>query len=184
MLRCYTDGGLLSRNPSSIGGSFGVVILDGDEVTEYSGIIDASTLGYNGVITNNTSELYALCLGVLKVPEGEMANFYSDSENALGRVFKGWPMSGCTPWLMEMRLNAWNRLKTIEHTHTLLAGHPSRAHLAKGWNEAKKLPVSMYNVRADALCNEARYAWEAKKAVAFAASQERLQTQMTADFGR
>lgn len=175
ILHCYADGGLLSSNPSRVGGSYGCVhVLDDQVVWQDSGIIDAALLGHNGVVTNNTSELYALCRCIMKVPAGAECAFYSDSENALFRVFDVSALQNVPAWLCAMRSNCKQHLRTLgKFTYCLLAGHPSIEELMLGKSIRREkngkvtrygeVPVSKWNKLCDSMCNEARARYESEK---------------------
>jgi len=78
----YVDGSIKHKNPSSVG-SWAAVVIHGDTVQEYSGLVRMSYLGENQV-TNNTTELEAVYNGLLVVPVREMnIDLYSDSQYAL-----------------------------------------------------------------------------------------------------
>lgn len=169
MLKVFVDGGLLGRNPSPIGGTYGIVYIQIDDtvISELSGVIDAETLGYNGFVSNNVSELYALCLGILKITpvHGLEVHFYSDSEITLGRVFCGDALNNVPDWLKEMTRNARLHLRKLNlKGYTLLAGHSSIADCAAGWNKAKNLPASKWNTHVDRMCNQARAKYEKDQA--------------------
>lgn len=179
MLKLYTDGGCIKRNPSPHGGSYGIVIVqDGKVVEERSGTIDAHTLGYQGFLSNNVAELYALSLGILMLPCDVPCGIYSDSENALGRVFQAWKLNGVPGWLCDMVGYARMRLRLMDQFEwALVQGHPNKKELELGETIERRnkdgvitriggLPVSEWNVYADGLCTNASARWLEENKVA------------------
>lgn len=178
-LSLYVDGGCIVRNPSPYGGTYGVVLVQsGRVIEEKSGVIDAATLGYEGCCSNNVAELYALSLGILTIPEGAECGIYSDSENALGRIFQAWRLGGVPLWLCAMRDNARKHLRKLARfQYDLVQGHPNKAELAAGVTIERRnkkgavtqiggLPVSEWNVYADGLCRIAADRWQEERKAA------------------
>lgn len=165
MIRLYTDAGLLSPNPSPKGGVYAFVQVGDDDsiIMEKSGVIDVC-LGCGGVITNNVSELYALCFGVLNLPLGSHAGIYCDNEVSVGRVFLAQKRAGVPPWLSEMVDHARLRLQNLsKFEYAFTGGHPTKAELEKGETMSRYgkggqlyrkagLHVSKWNCYADNLC--------------------------------
>ncbi len=75
----YTDGGALG-NPGP--GGYGVVIIDKNEVREFSG-------GFK-LTTNNRMELTACIVALEKAKTGSEIRLYSDSRYVVDGISKGW----------------------------------------------------------------------------------------------
>lgn len=166
----YTDGGVVLKNPSTVGGTWAFVVMDGnDKVTEDSGFFPAGTWGLE-TISNNVTELAAVMMALRVLPDGQLFTLYTDSLITLRRV-------------VDLEEAKWKgipdklRALTIRHAKRaggysaiLLAGHPTKQDLAQGYkvkpskDEAKPFgksyPVSVHNVRCDELCTQ-----EAKRAI-------------------
>lgn len=168
----FCDGGCIRKNPSPIGGSWAFVVVDSEGclLREHSGVIDAKLLGVGGYCTNNVSELYALCYGILDLPAvwwtDAIVDIYSDSECTLGRIFLHQSLNGVPPWLVTMVRNVREHLKKLRFTYTLVAGHPNRAELELGKTIERRnkqgkitqiggVPVSKWNCFCDSLCTAA-----------------------------
>lgn len=177
-LSLYTDGGLLSSNPSSKGGTYAFVILDDNEdvVIQKSGVIDI-VLGVNGHVTNNIAELYALAYGIVSIPSGASVDIFCDSENALNRLFQYGTMANVPEWLVLLTKRAKHHLRELDSfTYAALAGHPSKEELRLGKSIHREsngkimryggIPVSKWNQLCDKMCNEARARYEAEKELA------------------
>lgn len=150
----YVDGGVIGRNPSEIGGTWGARLVYGNEVVkEESGTITPQQAGLPE-ITNNLSEMAALLKGLRMLPDDWCGVIYTDSQITLGRAAWGWRWHGIPDWmyrafgLQTARLKHWGEIRFV-----LLAGHPTKAQLAAGVGR-NDLPVSIHNVAVDRLCNE------------------------------
>lgn len=148
-LKLYTDGGVISKNPSPYGGTWAWVLVHEDKiVASESGILPAK----DGPVTNNQTELLAIIEGLQEIPLHSVAEICSDSNVSLGRVFRGSSFNNIPFW-METRLKQsikyfsyWNQF-----SYTLLDGHPTKAQLASGVGRHGH-PVSKWNKLADDLC--------------------------------
>lgn len=146
----YADGGLIGRNPSDIGGTWAWCGVDRNynRVIESGGVVPA-----NGQpITNNHMEQIAITLALEAMPDGWEGAVYSDSNVALGRVFRGWKQKNLPANVAKRSAAAVARLGEINVV--LLQGHPTRKDLANGIGEKRHLPVSIHNVWADRRCRE------------------------------
>lgn len=154
----FCDGGVISRNPSTIGGTWAwVLVKDGAEVARDSGVINPEFLERN-VVTNNNTELYALCQGINKLSDGWAGKVASDSGIALGWVFRGFKTDLVPHRLMIYRSGLEAVRKRADGLPWVnLAGHPMPSDLAAGKRLSKtpNLPVSKWNVLCDALCSQA-----------------------------
>lgn len=149
----YVDGGLLSVNPSEIGGSWAFVAVSeaGDQVAYGSGIVTPAECG-SQYVTNNTTELLAAVRGLQAMPDGWAGTLWTDSGVTLTRLTKTNPLGRAVPkWLRE-ELNA-KMVRLGMFTVKLVAGHPTRRDLARGHNRSGT-PASSWNVLCDRLCNE------------------------------
>lgn len=164
-LKLYTDGGVISKNPSPYGGTWAwVLVRDDKEIIRKSGyIIQTERYFPSGVVTNNQTELFAIIQGLHVLMDDDVVEICSDSNVSLGRVFRGSSFNNIPTWMMgalsiqQMRLSRWN-----EFSYTLIGGHPQKASLKKGTN-AKGQPVSKWNVLCDQMCHdEADNYWKDK----------------------
>ena len=150
----YTDGGVIQKNPSSIGGTWAYCMVkwDGTLLYEDYDVVRPSKFSA-GVVTNNQTELLAVIRGLQTVHRDQVIHIYSDSEITLGRLFKGYAMENIPAWMVEeldaeiKRLHLFRKFK-----YTLLSGHPTKAQLETGIGK-RGHPVSEWNKRADTLCN-------------------------------
>lgn len=149
----YADGGVIGTNPSTLGGTWAYVLVDddGQSLDEQSGIVTAAGAGV-GAVTNNYTEFLALVLGMEALPEGWRGTIFSDSMISLGRLFRGWKMTGIPAPLVKRGGIALQRLDLVNVRHVLLDGHPTRAQLRAGVGKRGN-PVSVWNVRCDTLCS-------------------------------
>lgn len=167
MIDLYCDGGLIGSNPSKIGGTWAwVQVEDGQEVGHDCGHLTPVSIALNAV-TNNFTELYAVCRGLRRMPTGWNGVIYTDSNVTRLRVRlngKGKPaMRGIPLWLQARLIAEQSRLG--KYKVSLLAGHPTKQELADGFRERignpvwgrpeGNVPVSKHNVRCDELCKEA-----------------------------
>lgn len=167
-LKLYTDGGVISKNPSPYGGTWAwVLVRDDQEIKRRSGILDANrhVLGFDGcLVTNNQSELFAIVDGLFYLPSGcGVFEICSDSSVSLGRVFRGSSFNNIPGWMqtelirMKRKFPNWKDV-----SYTLLDGHPTKAHLASGVGK-RGHPVSKWNKLCDDLCRaEAENYWKDK----------------------
>ena len=154
----YCDGGCVTRNPSSLGGTFAACWVDarGERVGHAAGHVTAGEVGLPAV-SNNVAELVAAVAGLEPLPDGWSGTLYTDSHVTLLRVNGARPgnrmakMRGIPAWLQERLVKAVARLGAFRLV--LLAGHPSKKALARGRGKGG-MPVSAHNVFVDGLCRE------------------------------
>jgi ribonuclease HI len=160
----FADGGVISKNPSSIGGTWAFRIISKDVVVcERSGVITPLQADLP-TITNNLTEMLALVRGLqtLCLTPKWTGVIYSDSQITLGRVFEGWKWTGIPAWLHKEYQSARSGLLCWDEIqHVLLSGHPTKAQLEAGTGSGGR-PVSIHNVWCDKACGE-----EAKKFMEF-----------------
>lgn len=151
----YTDGGVISANPSAIGGTWDYCLVSaaGARIVNASGVITPKQ-AHLPAITNNLTELLALVYGLERLPMGWAGTVYSDSWVSLQRVFLAAKLRNVPRWLVERLQTLQRSGKLADMQYVLLDGHPTRAELAAG--EGKRgHPVSEHNVWCDAACQQA-----------------------------
>jgi ribonuclease HI len=146
----YADGGVIQKNPSSVGGTWAWcgVDADGNRVIERGGVVPSP----GRPITNNHTEQIAITLALEAMPDGWSGVVYSDSMIALGRVFKGWRTKNLPANVARRSAEAVARMGRIETV--LLQGHPTKADLERGVGQKRGYPVSIHNVWCDRRCQE------------------------------
>jgi ribonuclease HI len=146
----YADGGCIRKNPSPFGGTWAWcgVSAAGERIIERGGVVEAKPGQF---ITNNHMEQIAITLALEAMPEGWSGRVLSDSQVALGRVFRGWARRNLPRNVSERSARAVKRLGRIETV--LLQGHPTRADLEAGTGKKRGLPVSEHNVWCDGECS-------------------------------
>lgn len=156
MLRLYTDGGVILKNPSPIGGTFAWVIVINDKVVDSEvGVITPIEM-MTDLVTNNQTELLAAIHGLHNIAGMEKdVIVHSDSSTTIGRVFKKFPFNNIPDWMVMLLKREQKRL---EHFRTFryvqLDGHPTKQQLAQGFGKRGN-PVSKWNVLCDQMCNDA-----------------------------
>jgi ribonuclease HI len=162
----YCDGGVISKNPSTLGGTWAwrAVTDHGHVIEERSGWVAAPV---KRPITNNHTEQIAITLALEAMPDGWSGVLYSDSMIALGRVFLGWRGNNLPKNIQQRSDAARKRLGWIDCI--LLKGHPNKSMLKAGYcyeyshryyfelqeNEKRAacvFPVSEHNVWCDEAC--------------------------------
>ena len=154
MLKLFTDGGVIKRNPSPYGGTYAwILVEDGEEVDNCYGTIFPKKMD-SIFVTNNQTELYAVIQGLKSLYDDEIADICSDSNVTLGRLFRGSPFNNIPQWMQKELARERSRLKNFnKFTYTLIGGHPTQRELEEGINE-KGHPTSKWNVWCDEKCNE------------------------------
>lgn len=145
----YCDGGVVGKNPSEVGGTWAWCGVDasGRRVIERGGFVPARP---GRPVTNNHTEQIAITLALEAMPAGWTGTVYSDSNVALGRVFKGWATNNLPRNISERSAAALRRLGKVETV--LLQGHPTKADLERGVGAKRGYPVSEHNVWCDEEC--------------------------------
>lgn len=163
----YTDGGLLSGNPSDIGGMWawcgvdtiderplvkgklpGGVNVEQEIVAHESGIVLAKP---HFPITNNVAEMMAAIKALEATPVGWSGILYSDSEVTLGRLFRRNALNGLPSNVVQRLMRVLQRMGDVKGI--LLQGHPTKQDLRDGFGKKRGYPVSKHNVWCDLECN-------------------------------
>lgn len=145
----YTDGGVVLRNPSAVGGTWAWTAVDANDERVYraGGFVSAKP---GRLITNNHMEQIALVLALEAMPQGWSGTVCSDSKIALGRVFEGWAGRNLPNNVAKRTAFAVARLGVIQTV--LLQGHPTKLDLERGIGARSGRPVSKHNVWCDKEC--------------------------------
>lgn len=148
----FVDGGLVGKNPSSIGGTWAWCLVDDDgQRTEYrSGVVTPELIGLPRV-TNNFTELYAVLMALESLPFDWQGELLTDSRTTWIRLRYRAKMNGIPSEIVEWFLDQ----KRI-HPHVkpvLIGGHPTQKELRDG-HRADGTPVSVHNVFCDKLCRQ------------------------------
>jgi ribonuclease HI len=155
MNELFVDGGVIKKNPSTIGGTWAARLLRDDLIVcEVGGAITPAQAKLPA-ITNNLTEMLAMIRGLQLLPVNWTGTIYSDSQVTLGRVVWGWKWQNIPPWLHKEYQRERRRLAHWEDlTWTLLDGHPTKAQLAAGIGK-RGHPVNAHNVWCDKACQAA-----------------------------
>jgi ribonuclease HI len=161
----YADGGVIRKNPSSIGGTWAFCLVgpDGEQVLEYSGLVIAkgkprhpdiptAVMPDAGDITNNVTEFVALSVGLAFLSEcfpGWSGEVCSDSRITLIRMFEMAKTRGLPPDLVALAAECRSKLGTL--TPVLCKGHCTREWLAAGQHPDGRR-ASKHNAWCDAEC--------------------------------
>lgn len=152
-VRVYTDGGVIKRNPSVIGGTWAYVQTDerDQDVFEASGFVTPEQIGKPDV-SNNVTELLAVLEAMEALPKGWAGEILTDSMVTLRRVRRTRKQAQLhgVPESMRLRLARCKR-RLGGYTVSLLGGHPNKKEVAAGLRKDGR-PCSRHNVRCDDLC--------------------------------
>lgn len=163
-LHLYTDGGVIDKNPSPIGGTWAWVLVDKDNET----VIDSKSGAFqpgvfrmypNGpryeTVSNNVTEMVAMLKGLRAVPLNTPFIVYCDSMITLGRIFRKWRWRGMPPLIEKVWFASITEKMNLDKIKNIqLAGHPTEAQLASGVGRHGYV-VSKWNVLCDLRCREA-----------------------------
>lgn len=166
----YTDGGVIGRNPSKIGGTWAFCFVGGDGalpgerwrpwhppnpgrlLVEQTGVIIPKDHGLKEV-TNNQSEFYAVMMALWELPAGWRGPIYCDSEVTIKRIF-GNQCGFCKNIPEEWSRDCWDASSKVSAKPILVKGHPTKKLLDAGQTEDGR-PVSPHNVWCDKACTKA-----------------------------
>lgn len=146
----YTDGGVIGKNPSKLGGTWAWCGIDEQDQHVWSDSGVLKTQPNLKLVTNNHMEQIAIVKALEAMPDGWSGKLHSDSMIALRRVFRRARTRNLPPCIKRRAEEAVARLGKIEAV--LLNGHPTKAQLACGIGHGG-LPVSKWNCWCDAECN-------------------------------
>lgn len=179
----FTDGGVILRNPSEIGGTWAwcAVTQAGDHILESTGYLLPSNAPEDlawcrmkdQYVTNNQTEFYAAMRALETMEAGWSGILASDSEITLKRVerlIQGYRIDLPLDWALRTSV-ALNRLGEIRLRH--VPGHPTAKDLALGYvvkqfrdghgvMRPKQVRVSRHQVWCDDQCRQ--LAKDARKA--------------------
>lgn len=153
MVSLYCDGGVIGRNPSSVGGTWAWVHVADDGRTRTcsdSGSVTPIDVGLP-TVTNNLTELLAAVRGLESLPDEWDGTVYTDSMITKHRLTGSRKFVGIPEWLVERLRFVQARLG--QYRVVLLGGHPTVADLARG-SRSDGTPVSPHNAFVDRLCGE------------------------------
>lgn len=152
----YSDAGVYEVNPSPVGGAWAFVVVAGGKVEKVvCQAVSCHELGAP-TVENNLLELMGAVRALQYAAGMRDVTLHTDSlstklrvEDPVGTKMKGVPQAW-VDLLREVRAQ-------VTPTVVLLAGHPTRRHLAAGYKvkpSGKRFPVSEFNVMADAACSQ------------------------------
>jgi ribonuclease HI len=137
----YTDGGVILKNPSLIGGTYAYVLIQDDKIkAQDSGVYTPEDMETSGVgVTNNQTELLAILSGVewAQSKGWHIRCLYSDSQVTLGRLYQGWSLKNIPYWMVQWKNELAHVIQTIPYQ--LVKGHAD----------------NVWNNKCDELCQEA-----------------------------
>ncbi len=154
----YCDGGLLTTNPSDVGGMWAWCQIErglgSDEhiVESNSGILLCGQV-QPGQVTNNITELLAAVEGLESMPDGWVGTIYTDSQTTYLRVRKsGKKQSKLNGVGQSLRARLMEQKRRLGNYHAMMVGgHPTLGDLNVGYNE-RGVTVSRHNCWCDAEC--------------------------------
>ncbi len=151
-LSLFCDGGLIGRNPSSLGGTWCYCWVDAsDQLIHYqSGFILPHEYEL-AAVTNNQAELVAAIRALASVPAGWQGLIHTDSKVTLHRISRDIP-PGKDGVPEALRLELMDLRRTRRWRAVFVAGHPNKQELTRGYRLRNHLPVSRYNQFCDSEC--------------------------------
>lgn len=86
----YTDGGVIRKNPSEVGGTWAYCLVDEYGIRQggQSGLVTPQDIGQR-FVTNNVTELAAVLAALTALPDGWDGTIYTDSKVTMSRVSLG-----------------------------------------------------------------------------------------------
>jgi len=180
IIRAYSDGGIIGPNPSSAGGTWYYIVTEEEKILdECGGVLRPVDLDpkTKPPVTNNITELYALCSAIIgswpgipgagetrieDVKPNAHLIVHTDSFVSLSRLQNAdASMENVPEWLVcKVRLAQEHLRRFLSFHFVLLQGHPTKSDLEAGIGAKRKLPVSIWNVKCDAGCNRMRLEYE------------------------
>lgn len=156
MLRLYTDGGVVKKNPSPIGGTWAWILVKDDNhiISSHKGFISPKDMQMGDFVTNNQTELLAVVQGLCYLDNYEVVEICSDSEITLGRLFRGSPFKNIPEWMKSALEQEKERLINFKlFTYELMDGHPTAIEVLHGIGK-KGHVTSRFNVMCDDMCKQ------------------------------
>lgn len=129
----YTDGGVIERNPSRVGGSWAYALIAGDRIIRENGeIIQPLLMQAGETVTNNQTELLACIVGIRESWQAgyRISTLYTDSQVTLGRLSQGWSLKNIPAWMIK-QLREIQRDPRFALIHFELV----KGHAGNKWNE-------------------------------------------------
>lgn len=149
----YTDGGVIGKNPSKLGGVWGWVLVEADQIIRFgSGIITPADIGEKS-ITNNLTELLGAVRGLEAMGENWNGVWHTDSQITMFRLIRPSSKHSVPKWL-EGRIKALAIHR--KWTHQMVGGHATKAELAAGIRKRNGFKTSKWNSWVDKLCNQTK----------------------------
>jgi hypothetical protein len=146
----YCDAGTIGHNPTKLGITWAWTWVDqtGKRIKWESGIIEPDDTGME-ILTNNFAELFSALRLIDSLPVDWKGTIFTDNIHVQRRLTYSNSFKGIPLWMQ-------NWCKTVRkhrgYEIGLLAGHPSKADLARGHKSKSKLPVSEHNHFCDREC--------------------------------
>ena len=157
-MRIFTDGGVMGRNPSPLGGMWAFCAVDARDVLIFGdGHVITPAEVELPYVENNVSELYAVIKALEWAPVGPRFELWTDSINTMRRLLDPIyaSMNGVCDTLHQRLIAAVQRhggtLPGQRLDVRLCAGHPTKAELEAGRKSKNNLPFSKWNVWCDKL---------------------------------
>jgi ribonuclease HI len=148
----YTDGGLVQKNPSPIGGSWAFRFVDSEDRLGGNVVHQFSGGRIQPGITNNTVEFIAAVLAFRALPEGWSGVWSPDSEVTVTRLLYGGQGRGLSQAQIDWGKRAMERIDVKNIKVVMLGGHPTNFDLTQGFRKKDNKLVSIHNVWADKAC--------------------------------
>ncbi len=150
----YTDGGVIQKNPSPIGGTWAYcIVIDNIVHSSGSGVIGVSSDW--PTVSNNYSEMMAMIRGLEAISTYRVLFDVScDSAVTIGRIVNSYAWRNLPNDLVlryQKLRERFNDFKGIDFVQ--LDGHPTRDQLRSGIGH-RGHPVSQWNVWCDKQCRE------------------------------
>jgi len=143
------DGGVVGKNPSDFGGTYGWVAIDNEDEIVFQGSGFHKTEGQP--TTNNHTEYIAAIHALEAMPVGWSGTFTSDSQITLGRLFSGWKTKNLPDEYVIRANKALKRLGKVTPKH--VKGHVTKQEMEDGISK-KGHAVSKWNDYVDDLCQK------------------------------
>ena len=153
IISAYCDGGVIGRNPSSIGGTWAYVFVDEND-QKVAGSSNRVLVGdapwLMPRITNNFTELLGALKAMEALPDGWDGTIYTDSQVTYRRIIRGSSFAGIPSCMEEM---VRHHRKRLSHRVVLISGHPSEKDLRLGVTKKGRM-CSKWNVACDRQCTQ------------------------------